>query len=139
MSNSSPSLVQSNVQGVDFVFLPSQEEQQRQLELNSVKFRVIFNMPDFDWILSNSTPTWNSTLTNLKKLRLVRVGVGLCFHMSRKKTPSTLQESLVHNNPHLASSRRNGTTCLKSGECLVVSSGCLEGVSGVSERCLEDV
>ena len=91
-----------------------------------------------DWKLSNSTLTWNSTWTNFKKLKLVGVGVGLCFHMSRKKTPSTLQENPIHNNPHLASSRRNDLTCLNFGDCLMsvwkVFGHCLEGVMRVSGR-----
>ena len=75
--------------------------------------------------------------------------VGVDFVFPRKKKEGRKQK----NNPHLASSRRNGPICrLKFGDCLVgvwrvfgncldvvwrVSGGCLEVVLRVSGRCLE--
>ena len=39
-------------------------------------------------------PELNDTIL-MSDLKLVGVGVGLCFHMSRKKTPSTFQENSI--------------------------------------------
>ena len=76
------------------------------------------------------------------------VGVGVDFVFQRKKN----KEGRKKKNPHLASSKRNGPTCLNFGDCLVgvwrvygnclagvwwVSGGCLVGVWWVSGGCLE--
>ena len=55
------------------------------------------------------------------------------------------KEGRKKNNPHLASSRRNGPTWLNFGDCLEVKvvyklyGGCLVGVYWLSEVCLEGV
>ena len=64
-------------------------------------------------ILPNSTTTLNLTGTNLNQLELVEVRVGLCFHMSCKKTHSSIRTK----TPHLATATRNSSSCLLFGDC----------------------
>ena len=74
----------------------------------------------------------HSDLRVLTLLQLDGVGVDFVFacHNKNKK----------NKNPHLASARRNGPTCLKFSSCPVgvlrVSGGCLDGVS---RGCLDGV
>ena len=78
----------------------------------------------------------HSDLRVLTQLQLDGVGVDFVFACHK-------EEEGGGRNTHLASTGRNGHTCLKFGGCLVgvlrVSGGCMEGVWMVPGWCLEGV